>query len=162
MSSNWAYNLDLLAQNGVLDFDGAAFVTGQAPRYVGRPATPPSPYVGQVPPAPALNQPKVDEFQQQKTKLPKQENKEDSMIHNPSWKKIAFGVLALGGLIFVGFKAKSIGKWIKGLFKGEPFKNFKWQKVGDFFKKVGTSIKNFFVKGWEKVKGIFSKKTSKP
>ena len=29
--SNWAYNLDMLAQNGVLDYDAPSYITGQAP-----------------------------------------------------------------------------------------------------------------------------------
>ena len=62
MGTNWANNLDMLAQNGVLDFDAPAYVTGQKPRYVGAPAMPPSPFAGPVPQAPNLNQPKTDEF----------------------------------------------------------------------------------------------------
>ena len=150
MSSNWAYNLDMLAQNGVIDFDGAAYISGQAPRYVGRPMTPPSPYVGQIPQAPVLKQPEIDEFKPQKTKIPEEEKRDDNLINNPSWKKWVFGALALGGLIFAGFKAKAIGKWIKDLFTGEKFKN-----VGEFFKRSGNSVKDFFVKGWEKITGLF-------
>ena len=45
MTTNWAYNLDMLAQNNVLDFDAPAFVMGQNPRYIGSPSRPPSPYV---------------------------------------------------------------------------------------------------------------------
>lgn len=170
MTSNWAYNLDLLAQNGVLDFDGAAFVTDQAPRYVGRPCMPPSPYVGQIPPAPALKQPEIDEFKQQNPvkqepqnkKIPEYDKDDENLIHNPSWKKWAFGALALGGIVFAAVKAKSIGKWIKNLFTGKIFKKFSWKKVGNLFKKTGKSIKKFFIKGWNKIKSIFKKKTTKP
>lgn len=65
--NNWAYNLDMLAQNGVLDFDAPSFIMGQAPRYVGAPSAPPSPYVG--PPyiaTPQLQQPEFDEFKKEK------------------------------------------------------------------------------------------------
>ncbi len=165
MSANWAYNLDLLAQNNVLDFDGAAFVTGQAPRYVGRPAMPPSPYVGQVPPAPALKQPEVDEFKQEKTKLPKQEEKnENEIVKNPSWKKWAFGAIALGGIIFAAFKAKSAYNWVKDLFKGKKFKGkklsnkFKWSNIKDYASKKWDKVKDFSGKQWNKFKNLFKSK----
>lgn len=35
--SNWATNLDMLAQEGVISFDAPSFVMGQKPRYVGNP-----------------------------------------------------------------------------------------------------------------------------
>ena len=58
--NNWAYNLDMLAQNNVLDFDAPSFITDQAPRYIGAPSAPPSPYIGPpLPNAPALKQPQI-------------------------------------------------------------------------------------------------------
>ena len=48
MSCNWAGNLDMLAQNGVIDFDAASYIMGQPLRYVGNPAHP-NPFNGQPP-----------------------------------------------------------------------------------------------------------------
>lgn len=164
MSSNWANNLDMLAQNGVIDFDGASFVTGQAPRYVGRPSMPPSPYVGPpIPSAPALSQPEIDEFQKQKNKLPKAEEKDNDLIKNSSWKKWTFGILATGGLIFAGFKAKSIYKWVKDFIKNPSSKlNFNWKDVKDNTSKKWKSFKTFCSDGWDKFKNLFKSKTPKP
>ncbi len=164
MSSNWAYNLDMLAQNGVIDFDGASFVTGQKPRYIGRPSMPPSPYVGPpYPPTPAVNQPQIDEFQKQKNKLPKMEEKDDSMINNPSWKKWLFGAVALGGLIFAGFKAKSIYNWVKGFIKKPSSKfKFKWSDVTDYTSKKWKTFKTYCGKKWDAIKDWFKTKNPKP
>ncbi|MBO6183791.1 MAG: hypothetical protein J6O88_03735 [Chryseobacterium sp.] len=161
MSANWAYNLDMLAQNGVIDFDGASFVTGQKPRYVGRPLMPPSPYVGQVPPAQVIKQPEIDEFQKQKNKLPKMEEKDDSMIHNPSWKKWLFGALALGGLIFAGLKAKSIYKWAKGFIKN-PSSKFKWSDITDYTSKKFKAFKTYCGQKWDAITNWFKTKSPKP
>ena len=48
MSCNWAGSLDMLAQNGVIDFDAASYIMGQPLRYVGNPAHP-NPFNGQPP-----------------------------------------------------------------------------------------------------------------
>lgn len=166
MSANWAYNLDMLAQNGVIDFDGASFVTGQAPRYVGRPSMPPSPYVGPpYPSAPSINQPQVDEFQKQKNKLPKIEEQDNDLIQNPSWKKWAFGILAVGGLIFAGFKAKSIYKWVKDFIKNPSSKfnwKFKWSDVTDYTSKKWQSFKTYCGKKWDAFTNWFKTKSPKP
>ena len=164
MSANWAYNLDMLAQNGVIDFDGASFVTGQAPRYVGRPSMPPSPYVGPpYPSAPALNQPEVDEFKKEKNKLPKADKNDNDLIQNPSWKKWLFGAIAISGVIVLGFKAKSIYKWVKDFIKNPSSKlNFKWKDIKDFTSKKWNSFKTFCSDSWNKFKNLFKSKTPKP
>lgn len=58
MTYNWAANLDMLAQNGVLDYDAPSYITGQKPRYVGSPDIIPSPYGGSasVPKIPYLRE----------------------------------------------------------------------------------------------------------
>ena len=66
MAPAWSDNLDLLAMNGVLDFDAPSFVTNQNPRYVGSLSNQPSPFIGQTPSGKNLSQPKVDEFQYNK------------------------------------------------------------------------------------------------
>ena len=161
MTTNWAYNLDMLAQNGVLDFDAPSFVMGQNPRYVGSPMRPPSPYAGQVPPAPALNQPEMDEFKPQKQKQP-QTDKQDNIdeIQNPSWKKWLFGALAIGGLVFLGFKGKSIYKWVKNLpskISGK-FKNFTLKKAKDYVVDKAKDFGKFVKKYWNKFTGLFKRK----
>ena len=137
MSSNWANNLDMLAQNGVLDFDAASFVTGQAPRYVGAPSLPPSPYVGPpLPPAPALSQPQVET------------NKD--YIKNPTWKKWVFGALAVATLGVGIWKFKSMTKWVKNTFN-----KINWKSTKKFFIDKGKAIGKFFTDGWKK---LFKKK----
>lgn len=158
MSSNWAYNLDMLAQNGVIDFDGASFVTGQKPRYVGRPSMPPSPYVGNVPPAPALNQLEIDEFKQEKPKLPQKETADNDIVNNPSWKKWVFGALALGGLALAGYKIKPVNKWIRDFIKAPSSKiktKVKWQDIKDFISDKWRTVKDFCLKGWNKLRNVF-------
>ena len=62
MSPAWADNLDMLALNGVLDFDAPSYVTGQNPRYVGSIGYTPSPFGGPKPQTKNLQQPEIDEF----------------------------------------------------------------------------------------------------
>ena len=115
MADNWVNNLDMCAQNGILNYDGAAFIKGQTPRYVGSPQ-------GQIPPItdipekPLMAQPEVDEFKRETT-----ENKKDAIpINIPTWKKWAFGGLALGCIILAGFKCKSVYNWIKNKLHRTP------------------------------------------
>ena len=109
---NWVYNLDLLAQNGVLNYDGAAFVKGTAPRYIGSPIGEPSPFPDNIPDAPLLAQPKNDEFKSNS-------DKSDHFVKNPSWKKWLFGAFAAGLVIFGAIKCKSVFSWIAEKFKGK-------------------------------------------
>lgn len=160
MTTNWAYNLDMLAQNGVLDFDAPSFIMGQNPRYVGRPMMPPSPYAGKVPTAPALNQPEMDEFKPQKQKQPQKDQNDTSFVHNPSWKKWAFGILAIGGLILAGFKGKSIYKWVKNIPSkiSNVFKKLSWQKTKTYITNKAKSAGRFIKKYWYKFLGLFGYK----
>lgn len=136
MSLGWASDLDMLAQNGILDFDAPAYITGQTPRYVGGLSYQPSPFVGPMPNNQNLQQPKVDEFNY--------ENKDKKdIVSNPAWKKWAFGLVAAGALIFGGIKFKSK---ILPAIKKLP-KTLKLDKVADFFKN-----------GWNKFTGLFKSK----
>ncbi len=136
MSPAWADNLDMLAQCGALDFDAPSYVTGQTPRYVGSISYTPSPFGGPMPDTKNLQQPKVDEFRQDK------KDKKD-IVSNPSWKKWAFGILSAGVVLFCGIKFKSkILPFIKNLPK-----TLKLDKIGDFFKNC-----------WNKITGLFKKK----
>lgn len=136
MSLGWADNLDMLAQNGVLDFDAPAYITGQTPRYVGGLSSQPSPFVGPMPNNQNLQQPKVDEFSYEK------KDKKD-IVSNPAWKKWAFGLVAAGALIFGGIKFKSK---ILPAIKKLP-QTLKLDKVADFFKN-----------SWNKFTGLFKGK----
>lgn len=138
MTYNWATNLDMLAQNGVLDYDAPSYITGQKPRYVGSPSVIPSPYAGPAsnPKIPYLREPDVDEFLHEKP------DKKD-IVANPSWKKWAFGLVAAGALIFGGIKFKS--KILPAIKKLPQI--LKLDKVADFFKN-----------GWNKFTGLFKSK----
>lgn len=138
MTYNWATNLDMLAQNGVLDYDAPSYITGQKPRYVGSPSVIPSPYAGPAsnPKIPYLREPDVDEFLHEKP------DKKD-IVANPFWKKWAFGLVAAGALIFGGIKFKSK---ILPAIKKLP-QTLKLGKVADFFKN-----------GWNKFTGLFKSK----
>ena len=145
MSCNWAGNLDMLAQNGVLDFDGASYIMGQKPRYIGNPAHP-SPFNGQPPSIPNLQQPDIDEFRPQG-------QKNDKSPKIPLWKKLAFGALAIGLLGLGAYKFKSIGSWLK---KQIGKINFKSVKI--FVSNKSKSVGTFFKNGWNKFTGLFHKK----
>ena len=99
MSENWVYNLDLLAQNGVINYDAASFIKGQPPRYIGNPKNPPASnqqVLLEMPEAPLISQPEVDEFKKQV-----KEDKENGLVKPPLWKKILFGGLLAAGIVFV-------------------------------------------------------------
>ena len=124
MSANWAFDLDLLAQNKVIDFDGSSFVMGTPSRYIGNPNIIPS---GQtfLPDMPNINQqPVVDEFKHEK---------DSSIVKNPGWKKWAFGILATAGILALGSRLKS-----NNLLSFNGVKN----NIGNFFKNAGTKIKS--------------------
>lgn len=145
MSCNWAGNLDMLAQNGVIDFDGASYIMGQPLRYVGNP-TNPNPFNGQPPTMTNLNQPKIDEF--------KMSGDKKDVAKPSSWKKWAFGALALGALIFGGFKFKSkLVPWAKNAWSKLNFKS-----AGNWISNKAKSVGNFFKKGWNWFTGLFKSK----
>lgn len=119
MVSNWVYNLDMLAQNGILDYDAASYIMGVPPRYG---------YPYNIPQSP--NQPKTDEFRK----------KNNKNIVNPSVsKKWALGLISAGILIFGGMKFKSKLASVKTVFS-----KFKLSSVKDFFVNSAKSIGKFF------------------
>lgn len=120
--SNWVSSLDMLSANGVLDYDGAAYLHGTTPRYIGNPMLPTRPQP--LPPSVAVMQgpPQQDSFSPSS----------NSLISNPTWKKLLFAVVAGSAVIFGGFKCKNTKpiKWI-----GKQFTNaVDWAKKS--FKKV--------------------------
>lgn len=137
MTDNWVHSLDMLAANGVLDYDGAAYIRGTQPRYIGNPALRTNPQ----PPAPTSQ---TITPQHQNQTLPSQPAQDEfsysdkPLIENPSWKKLLFAFVAGGAIIFGGMKLKGskFGKWCG--------KQFTW--VGDQFKKLWNWIKKPFTK----------------
>lgn len=135
MSSNWANNLDMLSQNGVLNFDAPSYITGQSPRYVGTPGLI-KPYT-QMPNPVLPEAAKIDEFKSQKAG-------DTGMIKNPAWKKwLTLGAvltfLVLGGLSLRAISKKGFGS-LKNIFKFDKgaFKNIKTEST--------DGLKN--LKGW--------------
>ena len=122
MAENWVNNLDMCAQNGIINYDGAAFIKGQPPRFIGNPQGAVSPLI-EMPEKPILEQPalkqqpEIDEFKREAN-----ENKDNAiLVKTPEWKKWAFGALATGCLIFAGIKCKSAYQWLKGkIIKPKP------------------------------------------
>ena len=107
MSENWVSSVDMLADAGIINFDAAAYVTGTPARFVGRPNTP----VYNLPPL--SQQPQQDSFQSN--------NKDNSIVKNPLWKKVLFGILAIGGITWGCYKlskmSKSINNWFSSITK---------------------------------------------
>ena len=110
LNSNWVTSVDMLADAGIIDFDGAAFVTGAPARFVGSPNCP----IYNIPPL-AIQPPAQDEF---KRKSP------ESIVQTPFWKKALLGALAVTGAIWGISKLrktpafiKSIGTKVSGFFK---------------------------------------------
>ena len=120
MGSNWINNLDNCAAGGILDFDAAAFLMDQPGRYVGHPGMeklpPPIQHLLLPPGVKMKGQLNQDQF-----------NSNSGFIENPTWKKVLFGLLAIGGTVaavielrklHLGAKGKSIGDIFKTIAKG--------------------------------------------
>lgn len=124
----------MAAANGIIDFDGAAFITGTQPRYMGSPAYP-------VPPAgnSNLQQPQKDEMVYK--------DRAEKHSSNPLWKKLLFGALVVGLGIF-GIKKLASLKPLKNIKKPDLSK---WPSPKDCW----TKVSNFFRDGWNK---LFKKK----
>lgn len=121
MSQTWVNSLDMLSANGVLDYDGAAFLHGTAPRYIGNPAFRTSPQP--PPPSTAVmrGQPEADTYSPAAQK---------PLISNPAWKKVLFAGIAGTALIFGAKKFKKFTplKWI----------NKQFMNIWDFIKRPFT------------------------
>ena len=124
---SWINDLDACASAGVLEFDAPAYIHGTQARYFGHPEL--ENIQGTLPEM--KKQPQKDEFK-----------KDDPVHHNPVWKKVLLGAIAIAGVILIGKKFKN-GKLLKSLEK-----NFKQlpQKAIDLAKS-----------GFEKFKGLFKK-----
>lgn len=106
--SNWVSSLDMLSANGVLDYDGAAYLHSTPPRYIGTPMLPTSPQP--LPPSVAV----LHGLPTQDTFSPSN----NSLISNPTWKKLLFAIVAGSALIYGGVKCKNTRpiKWISKQF----------------------------------------------
>ena len=137
---SWINDLDACASAGIINFDGPSFITGAQPRYFGNPQfeTLPDELMPQM-----RQQPQKDIYTY--SKKPQK---------YPTWKKVLFGALALGGFVL---GAKNF-KAIKGfLGKLSPKKLVSKIKTVDF-KAIPQKIGNFFKNGFDKIKNIFKKK----
>lgn len=110
MSQNWVSNLDMCANYGIIDYDAAAYLRNQPPRYMGSPQFrvnyPTDNFYGKGP----AQQPQVNN--PRNGKLNRDPNR------NPVWKRVLFWAVGLGALIFAGYKLRGTAfmKWIgKGL-----------------------------------------------
>ena len=119
MVQNWVTDVDLLAANGIIDFDAAAFLHGRPPRYIGNPAF-------RVPP-PMPNAPVMRPQLDKDTYRPK----DKPLIDNPTWKKLLFTFVAGGTLIYGGYKLKNKKplKWAKQQLTDG------WEQIKKFFTK---------------------------
>lgn len=139
LSPNLVNALDMAAANGILDYDGAAFLMGTQPRYMGSPQF-------ALPPSTNLQQPTKDQLIYN--------NKPKQTSSNPLWKKLLFGALVVGVGIFGISKLKKLPS-IKNLFSNitDKVKNFDTTKI----KNGWNSICQFFKDGYNK---LFGKKTA--
>lgn len=143
---SYIHDLDALAAANVIEFDAPSYIRGTAPRYVGNP--PLEMISDQL--APIKQQPKRDEFV-----------KEDPH-HNPVWKKVLFGAVAIGTVIASVVLGKKLVKNIKmPTFKGikRSFKRL-GKRIRVAYNKSIKWIKN--TKLGQKVAGWFKKPAATP
>ena len=146
--SDWAFNLDNLAANGVIDFDAPAFLLGQKPRYIGNPSIEGLPLesLSYLPENIKLKDLPSDCYEN---------SKDGNLVHNPTWKKILFGGIAIAGAVLATmgiFKLK--GNW-KNVKKG--FSKLINKIKMPSFKDIGKKIGNIFNSIWNFVKKPFKK-----
>ncbi len=147
--SDWAFNLDNLAANGVIDFDAPAFLLDKKPRYIGNPSLEELPLESPMylPEGVKLKDlPSVDTFG----------NPEDkNLVSNPLWKKVLFGAIALGAAVAgtIGiFKFKGGLKNIKKSFS-KFISNIKMPSL----EKIGHTMKSWLSSAWNIIKKPFKK-----
>lgn len=101
MSSNWVNALDACAAAGVIDYDAPSFISGKKPRYIGHPNFENLPLKNDflLPQGIKMrNVPTLDTF-----------NQDDStMVNNPTWKKVLFGIIAGCGIIAGALAIKKV------------------------------------------------------
>jgi len=142
MNSDWTYALDMCAAHGIIDYDAAADILGQKPRFVGHPKMSELPSLSPMylPEDTKMKEaPLNDEFVKP----------DDNLVQNPKWKKVLLGTIAVAG----------IGAGIITLLasKGKiklPKINLKNIKMPDF-SKMKTSVANGAKTVWNYIKKPF-------
>jgi hypothetical protein len=109
MDTGWVNALDACAAAGIIEYDAPADILGQKPRYVGSPKASEIPTKLLTDDVKIKTSPETDEFQTQ----------DSTLVKNPKWKKVLFGVLALGAIV---------GTTLTILFKKGKIKLPKWLK----------------------------------
>ena len=144
---SWINDLDACASLGIINMDGPAYIMGAKPRYYGNPPLESIPDL--IPP-------------QSTTTKDVYTNSKPSKKANV--KEIITGII-LASLALLGFKKLGGGKLLKNLnAKAKPhfqnlrtkIKNFKLSNVTNWFRKIGSNIKNSNFYG--KIKNLFTKK----
>lgn len=140
MSIDWVYALDACASSGVLDYDAAADILGQPPRYVGHPKYNDLPTINTalLPEGTKIKgSPQNDEF-----------NNSSQLVQNPSWKKWLFGGLSLAA---IG------GTVLAVLCKKGKIKLPDMSKFGSSIKNAGSQVWNFIKKPFVYIANKFKK-----
>ena len=136
MSSNWISALDMLAAGGVIDFDAPAYILDEQPRYAGHP---------DLEQLPSLNPvlPKGTKLKDVPNKDLFEKSNDGKLVHNPKWKKVLFGAIAIIGTIAALLLGKKIYKNIKN-FKLLKIEFIKFDKVKNLGSKILKTIKKPF------------------
>lgn len=142
LSTNLVDSLDRAAANGILDYDGAAFITDTQPRYMGSPSFPVN--------SPQMNGANLQQPQKDEMVYSDAQNKQSK---NPLWKKLLFGAIVVGLGAFGLSKVPAVKKQFAKL------KNIKFDttKIKTTAKNVYTKVCDFFKDGWNK---LFKKKSA--
>lgn len=91
MNADWSYPLDMCAAHGIIDYDAAADILGQKPRFVGNP---------KMSELPSLSPVYLPEDTKMKEPLLEDEfvKPDDNLVQNPTWKKVLLVTLAAVGI----------------------------------------------------------------
>lgn len=152
MTSDWTYALDMCAAHGILDYDAAADILGQKPRFVGHPK------LSELQSGSPMYLP--EDTKMKTSPLEDEFVKPDSgYIQNPTWKKVLMGAIATAG-IGAAIIAVLTGK---GKIKLPKFnlKNIKMpdmSKLKNGAKNIFNSVCNFAKKAFNSVANFFKKK----
>jgi len=131
MATNWTSAVDMCAASGILDYDAAADILGQKPRFVGNPIL--------------ADLPKVDpKYLPADTKIKTSPDRDifgnpveddGNFVQNPTWKKVLTGALVTGG-VGAGIAALFFSK---GKFKMPDLSKLKFPKID--FSAIKSKIK---------------------
>ncbi len=91
MNSDWSYAIDMCAAHGIIDYDAAADIVGQKPRFVGNPK------MAEIPPLAPQYLPK-DTKMQDPLETDEFVKPNDNLVQNPKWKQLLMGGIAIAGI----------------------------------------------------------------